>query len=37
MDKLRVKAEVAHKTEWELQKRIEERAELEQALNHCQA
>lgn len=37
MDKLRVKAEVAHKTEWELQKRIEEREELEQALNHCQA
>lgn len=37
MDKLRIKAETAHKTEWELQKRIEERAELEQALQHCQA
>ena len=37
MDKLRVRAETAHKTEWELQKRIEERAELEQAVHHCQA
>ena len=36
MDKLRVKAEVAHKTEWELHKRVEERVELEAAVLRCQ-
>ena len=37
MEKLRVKADVAHKVEWELQKRNEERYEIEQAVQHRQA
>ena len=37
MDALRIKAEVTHKTEWELHKRVEERVELESAVQRCQA
>ena len=37
MEKLRIKADVAHKTEWELKKRTEEMTEIEEALRHCQA
>lgn len=36
MEKLRVKQENAHKLVWELKKRTEERAELDQALDQCQ-
>jgi septal ring factor EnvC (AmiA/AmiB activator) len=36
MDKLRLKQDKAHKLEWELKKRTDERQELEQALNQCQ-
>lgn len=36
MEKLRVKQDKAHKLEWELKKRAEERYELEQALMQCQ-
>ena len=36
MDKLRLKQDKAHKLEWELKKRTDERQELEQALQQCQ-
>lgn len=36
MDKLRIKAEISHKTDWELKKRVEERVELESAVLSCQ-
>ena len=36
MDKLRVKAETNHKTDWELAKRVEERIEIESAVKRCQ-
>ena len=36
MEKLRVKAETNHKTDWELAKRVEERIEIESAVKRCQ-
>lgn len=36
MEKLRVKQENAHKVEWELKKRTEERFEMHKALQQCQ-
>ncbi len=37
LDKLRIKQDQAHKVEWELKKRQEEKGELEMALHQCQA
>jgi septal ring factor EnvC (AmiA/AmiB activator) len=36
MEKLRVKQDKAHRLEWELKKRAEEREELRHALQQCQ-
>ena len=36
MDKLRLKQDKAHKLEWELKKRADERQELQMALQQCQ-
>ena len=36
MEMLRVKQENAHRTEWELKKRTEERYEMQRALQQCQ-
>ena len=37
LEVLRVKQENAHKVEWELKKRNQERYEMEQALEQCQS
>ena len=37
LDAIRLKQDLAHNTEWELKKRTEEKAELEAALEKCQA
>lgn len=36
LDAIRLKQDLSHKTEWELKKRNEERATLENALEGCQ-
>ena len=35
LDAIRIKAEVVHKAEWELKKRLEEKAELQKAVDSC--
>lgn len=37
LEAIRLKQDLAHNTEWELKKRTEEKAELEAALEKCQA
>lgn len=37
LDKVRLKQEIVHKAEWECRKRLEERAQLESALEQCEA
>ena len=36
LDAIRIKQDVVHKSEWELRKRLEEKRELETALERCQ-
>jgi hypothetical protein len=36
LEDCRLKEDIVHKSDWELQKRSSERHQLENALNHCQ-